>query len=171
MIRGRTGSAGLPTSAVNIFALGAGLPTPPGSDRDCRGTRWGRPAVARFGGVGRPAPSPVKLDLGPLPLGESDEPHALSRTTANRTYRLVGRLSEVIRTNDLHTDDFKGDLNGCARFVHYAVTVGCDQLAEVRAVGSMWLASAGTPQSGGSWFSSSPDRIRCACSPSRFLGV
>jgi len=39
---------GRETSAVNIFALGAGLPTPPGSDRDCRGNAMGETCGRAF---------------------------------------------------------------------------------------------------------------------------
>ena len=56
--RGGQGSA--LTSAVNIFALGDGSPDPARMrTANAKGTRWGRPAVVRFGDVGRPAPSQV----------------------------------------------------------------------------------------------------------------
>ena len=42
-----------------IFACGAGLTTPAGSDRDCRRNAMGETCGREFGGVGRP-PEPMR---------------------------------------------------------------------------------------------------------------
>ena len=49
------------SSAVNIFALGAGLPTPPGSDRDCRGNAMGETCGRAFRRGRETPPSPMSL--------------------------------------------------------------------------------------------------------------